>query len=80
MNSPRPTRVLRVLLYEGSEKWIENTLKRSAVQKGVWGVATQTFSIQEVTLPVWLSWLLAWLAKRQPMARIGFVAELGGKD
>lgn len=73
MNTPQRNVVLRVLLYEGSEAWITNTMAHNAVKPGVWGKLSlnEHFSIQEVTLPGWLSWILAKLASRQPMAKVG---------
>jgi hypothetical protein len=71
MNIPKK-QVIRVLLYEGSETWINNTMERNAVQGGVFGKGPNPFTIQEVVLPGWLSWILTKIASRQPMAYVGF--------
>lgn len=61
--------VMRVLLYRGPDKWVEQTLDRS-IQGGIQlGLREGPASIQEARLPGWLSMILAWYTRRRPKAK-----------
>lgn len=59
---------IRVLRYFGPEGWVKNTLERS-IQGGIQiNLKGTTAGIQEIRLPVWISWILLWWLRKQPLA------------
>jgi len=62
---------IRVLRYFGPETWVKETLERS-IQGGMqMNLREGIAGIQEIRLPIWVSWILLWWLRKQPRAMVG---------
>lgn len=62
---------IRVLRYFGPESWVKGTLARS-IQGGIQiNLREDIAGIQEIRLPMWISWILLWWLRKQPRAMVG---------
>jgi len=62
---------IRVLRYFGPETWVKGTLERG-IQGGIqMNLREGIAGIQEIRLPVWISWILLWWLRKQPRAMVG---------